>query len=204
MPKQALEVPAGEYALVADRIVLFYEKYPEGCIHTRILQHTAELVIVRAAVYRSPDDERAAATGLASERFGDGEINTVACLENTETSAVGRALANLGFTASRQRPSAEEMAKVSRARARQHHSHAPVQIEDRQQLADAVSDALRMLDCAVRLGARPARADSLRSRLLAGDVPIRAIERLEHVLRVWIARRERRVKGASLHQESAP
>ena len=74
-------------------------------------------------VFRPPSTARPrtaepAATGWAAERVGDGEVNAVACLENTETSAIGRALANLGFLASRLRSSAEEVAKVDRARAR--------------------------------------------------------------------------------------
>src|SRR5689334_24400132 len=107
-----------DYALVADRITLFYERYPDGRIVTELHSRADREITFRALVYRSAADAQPAATGWASEREGDGEINRVACLENTETSAVGRALANLGFTASRFRPSAEEMAKAARARAR--------------------------------------------------------------------------------------
>src|SRR5437868_10652625 len=106
------------YAPVAERISLFYESFPRGRIITEMISRTERDVVFRALVYRQADDSDPAATGWAAEREGDGEINTVACLENTETSAIGRALANLGFTASRERPSAEEMAKVSRARVR--------------------------------------------------------------------------------------
>ena len=70
-------------------------------------------MIFRAAVFRAAEDREPAATGWAAERVGDGEVNAVACLENTETSAIGRALANLGFLASRLRPSAEEVAKAA-------------------------------------------------------------------------------------------
>ena len=106
------------YAPVAERITLFYREFPRGRIITELVSRTERDVVFRALVYRDANDSDAAATGWAAEREGDGEINTVACLENTETSAIGRALANLGFTASRERPSAEEMAKVSRARVR--------------------------------------------------------------------------------------
>src|SRR2546423_1003432 len=106
------------YAPVAERITLFYETFPRGRIITELVSRTDKDVVFRALVYRDASDPEASATGWAAEREGDGEINTVACLENTETSAIGRALANLGFTASRERPSAEEMAKVSRARVR--------------------------------------------------------------------------------------
>src|SRR3954447_13947493 len=107
-----------DYALVSDRITLFYQRYPAGRIVTRLHSRTEREVTFQALVYRGPDDHRPAATGWASERRGDGEINEVACLENTETSAIGRALANLGFTASTRRPSREEMEKAARERVR--------------------------------------------------------------------------------------
>src|SRR5258705_2433121 len=107
-----------DYALVADRITLFYERYPAGRIVTELHSRTEGEITFRALVYRSAADVLPAATGGASEREGDGEINRVACLENTETSAVGRALPNLGFTASSRRPTREEMGKAGRHRSR--------------------------------------------------------------------------------------
>jgi len=117
MPKVSESFNLSEYALVADRIASFYERYPTGRIITRLVSRDRD-VTFKAAVYRSTDDSRPAATGWASEREGDGEVNLYACLENTETSAIGRALANLGFTASKKRPSREEMEKVERSRRR--------------------------------------------------------------------------------------
>lgn len=52
-------------------------------------------------------------TGWANEVPGDGAVNRDSVVENCETSAVGRALANLGYSGSK-RPSAEEMKKVGR------------------------------------------------------------------------------------------
>lgn len=118
MPKTDLLLDTGDYAPVADRIALFYERHPEGRIITELVSRSQHDVTFRALVYRSPTEPEPAATGWASERPGDGDVNAVACVENTETSAIGRALANLGFAASAQRPSAEEMAKVQRARER--------------------------------------------------------------------------------------
>jgi hypothetical protein len=118
IPKSDVNYSGEGYAPVADRVRLFYERYPAGRIVTHLVRRTDEEVVFRAEVFRSPSDREPAATGWAAEREGDGEINTVACLENTETSAVGRALANLGLVASRYRPSREEMEKADRARAR--------------------------------------------------------------------------------------
>lgn len=116
MPKSSLSFNPSEYALVATRITLFYERHPTGRIITELVSRDRD-VLFKALVYRSAEDREPAATGWALEREGDGEINSVACVENTETSAIGRALANLGFTASPKRASREEMEKADRARA---------------------------------------------------------------------------------------
>jgi hypothetical protein len=106
-----------EYSLVAERITEFYERFPSGRIITDLVSRERDIVF-RAEVYRRSEDTAPAATGWASERDGDSEINLIACLENSETSAIGRALANLGFTASKKRASYEEMEKAERVRLR--------------------------------------------------------------------------------------
>lgn len=121
MPKTSLLFNPADYALVASRITLFYERYPTGRIITELVSRERD-VLFKASVYRTSSEAQPAATGWASEREGDGEVNQVACVENTETSAIGRALANLGFTASIKRPSREEMEKADRARTRLHRS----------------------------------------------------------------------------------
>lgn len=116
MPQTDSAVSLGGCAPVADRLTLFYARFPMGRVVTELVSHSETQVVFRALVYRSLDETEPSATGWAAERIGDGDINTVACVENTETSAVGRALANLGLTASSSRPSREEMEKASRAR----------------------------------------------------------------------------------------
>jgi hypothetical protein len=56
------------------------------------------------------------ATGWAEEIRGQGNVNKTSHLENCETGAVGRALANAGMSGSdiNKRPSREEMGKVQR------------------------------------------------------------------------------------------
>ncbi len=123
------------------------------------MSRSAQEVVFRASVFRQASDSDAAATGWASEREGDGDINAVACLENTETSAVGRALANLGFTASRLRPSAEEMARGARVRARLQRPmlavHEPAATPAR---SPYLSDLLTLVAAAERVGLRAGRA----------------------------------------------
>lgn len=198
MPKSDLHLDSGEYAPVADRIRLFYAAHPTGRIVTKLIERGPD-VVFQALVYRSVDEARPAATGWASERVGDGDVNAVACLENTETSAIGRALANLGFTASAKRPSAEEMAKASRERARlavDRQTVPPVRAlrvaEPSVRLPDParealITDVLDLLEQAERAGFGYDRAWRLRERLSSGRTTPAGLERVERGLRRWLA-----------------
>jgi hypothetical protein len=190
VPKQDLVLHAGDYAPVADRITLFYQRYPTGRILTRLISRTRFEITVQAFVFRSVTELRPAASGLASERIGDGDVNTVACLENTETSAIGRALANLGLTASARRPSREEMEKANRERARRVAEATPrAGGADLQRRADRVHDALDLLDQAERAGLTRKRAQQLRAALTEPTIGELTVERVERMLRAWTAAR---------------
>lgn len=160
MPKIDLAF-SEDYAPVADRVRMFYDRYPDGRIVTRLIERTDQGVVFKAAVFRYSSDAGPAATGWAAEREGDGEINTVACLENAETSAVGRALANLGLLASAKRPSREEMEKADRARARlrrspeSRRSSAPALNPDIQRRADHALEVIALVEQAESLGLSP-------------------------------------------------
>lgn len=205
MGKSDLTFNPDEYALVADRIALFYEHYPAGRIIPRLHSLAGGAVIFEALVYRDQADTRPAATGWAREFEGDGEINQVACLENTETSAIGRALANLGFAASKKRPSYEEMAKADRARrrlaapgltpsvghasspttGRSSPSHTALQAK-----ANMATDVVRLVRAAERLGLGGERSASLVARVAEGRVSNMSLDRLERALRAWLVTRE--------------
>src|ERR671917_486936 len=105
-----------EYVTVHERVERFYAKYPQGRINTAILEHNAEtgFVLMRAEVYREPDDVQPAATGHAYELRSSGHVQQGSYVEVCETSSVGRALALLGFEVKRGIASREEMQKVSR------------------------------------------------------------------------------------------
>jgi hypothetical protein len=189
-----------DYAPVADRITLFYQRFPTGRILTRLISRTRYEITVQAFVFRSVTELRPTASGLASERIGDGDVNTVACLENTETSAIGRALANLGLTASARRPSREEMEKANRERARGVAEPPPrpanlttrpphAGAADMQRRADRVHDALDLLDQAERAGLTRKRAQQLRAALTEPTIGELTVERVERMLRAWTAAR---------------
>src|ERR671917_1963813 len=105
-----------DYVPVAERLERFYERYPDGRITTAIVQHDLEtgFVLMRAEVYRTPDDAQPAATGHAFEVRGESYVNKTSYVENAETSSVGRALAMLGFEVKRGIASREELQKTAR------------------------------------------------------------------------------------------
>ena len=105
-----------KYIPVHARIAEFYDKYPDGRIVTEIirLNEDSGFVCIKAGAYRNRDDAEPSSTGHAFEVRGQGYVNTTSFIENGETSAVGRALANLGFKIDNGIASREEMQKVER------------------------------------------------------------------------------------------
>jgi hypothetical protein len=101
------------YETVDSRIKKFYELHPAGRIITELIAYSDQAFIVKAIIYRDDKENNPAATGLAEEKVGASPVNRTSALENCETSAIGRALANLNF-ASKARASVEEMEKVKR------------------------------------------------------------------------------------------
>jgi hypothetical protein len=109
-----------DYETVASRITKLYEAYPDARIQTDNLTTAYDRErgtwVVRAVIYLSADEqerELPKSNGLAFEIDGTGMANKTSALENCETSAIGRALANMGLSGD-QRASREEMAKVQR------------------------------------------------------------------------------------------
>jgi len=208
MPKSSLFFNPAEYALVASRITLFYERYPTGRIVTELISRDRD-VVFKASVYRSSTDNEAAATGWASEREGDGEVNEVACVENTETSAIGRALANLGFTASLKRPSREEMEKAERMRSRFY--RAPEKPQPLERVSERAEASYAMKTRPVRDASSPTRdrvGDVMALVLEAGNrgMPAEFLQGLEQRIKDRNATAdelvaiERRVRHWLLHQ----
>lgn len=188
-----------DYVDVAERIGAFYERYPEGSIQTEMVRLEGDLVVFKATVYRDREDPHPT-TGWAYEREGVGYVNRTSFIENCETSAIGRALANLGFTASRKRPSREEMEKAERGRIR--FASRPPAVHERsafdsekQRRADAISRILRLLWRAELLGMRPRRAGSFREAVSYRPVSEANLERIEARLRGWVEREGRKVLG---------
>jgi len=109
-----------DYETVEERLKRFYTDHPDGRILTEnetLPEYRAEKIwVIKAIVFLSGEDvERGCpkATGYAFEIDGTGMANQSSALENCETSAIGRALANAGYSGNK-RTSREEMEKVAR------------------------------------------------------------------------------------------
>ena len=101
-----------DYETVESRLEKWWKDYPDGRVGTKIEQATDTRYIVSAELYKTEADAKPCATGLASESISDRGVNSTSALENCETSAIGRALANAGYAAKGKRASREEMTKV--------------------------------------------------------------------------------------------
>lgn len=106
-----------DYETVEQRLARAYKDHPEMRVITTNLttpQDRAVLTWVVKAEIWFGEDPYLKATGHAFEIDGQGMANKTSALENAETSAIGRALANAGYSGNK-RTTREEMEKVARA-----------------------------------------------------------------------------------------
>lgn len=103
-----------DYASVQERLPLFWADCPRGRINTEIVTDDGTRIVVKAELYADIADSVATTTGFAEEVRGSSMVNKTSALENCETSAIGRALANYQYQGSNKRASLEEIVKVYR------------------------------------------------------------------------------------------
>jgi hypothetical protein len=101
-----------DYEPVEVRLEKFIKDYPSFRISTELEVVEASRYIVKAYLFKNAEDGVAWATGYAEETVTSRGVNQTSALENCETSAIGRALANAGYAPKGKRPSREEMSKV--------------------------------------------------------------------------------------------
>jgi len=102
-----------DYEPVASRLDRFLKAHPDARVITDLVHYLSDVAVFKAELCI---DDEIIATGWAEEIRGQGNVNKTSHLENCETGAVGRALANAGLSGSdfTKRPSREEMGKVVR------------------------------------------------------------------------------------------
>jgi len=94
-PSGIVNIRGRDYETVAYRVQKFRESHPDWTLVSEVLVRDADCVVVRATI--SDDTQRVRANGHAEEYRKASQINRTSALENCETSAIGRALACLGF-----------------------------------------------------------------------------------------------------------
>ena len=108
-----------DYIEVNQRILAFWELYPNGRITTELLADDGKRCTFKAAVY---DGDNLLATGHSFEFQGAGMVNKTSYVENCETSAVGRALGMLGIGVTESIASADEVQAAIEHQQRQEES----------------------------------------------------------------------------------
>jgi hypothetical protein len=101
-----------DYEPVEVRLEKFINDHKNFRISTELEVVEATRYIVKAYLFKDASDSVAWATGYAEETVSSRGVNQTSALENCETSAIGRALANAGYAPKGKRPSREEMTKV--------------------------------------------------------------------------------------------
>ena len=101
-----------EYVDIADRVQMLHSQFP-GCSIVTSIEQYHELkdykyvVIMKCSIFDK--EGRLLSTGHAREVEGSSDINKTSFLENAETSALGRAIGNLGIGSKKAIASKEEI-----------------------------------------------------------------------------------------------
>jgi hypothetical protein len=114
-----------DYEPVAVRHSRWLAQHPNGRTITHMVSTPgADICVIRAELWL---EDVCIATGYAEEVRGAGNVNRTSHVENCETSAVGRALANAGMAGTdvNKRPSREEMMKVQNTAPKMRITQAP-------------------------------------------------------------------------------
>jgi hypothetical protein len=139
-----------DYETVEVRLEKFIKDYPDFRISTELEVIEKDRYIVKAYLYKTYDSSIAWVTGLAEEKVSDRGVNATSALENCETSAIGRALANAGYASKGKRPSREEMSKVVASKPSKP-SVAEVKADDQDYWTTPVNEYMKVVDAPVTL-----------------------------------------------------
>ena len=111
-----IQIHGKDYVMVKDRIIFFNDNCPNGSIITES-KATDNSFIFKSKITPDVENPSRYFTGHAEEIIGSSQINKTSALENCETSAWGRALANLGIGLDTSVASYEEVANAVKQQA---------------------------------------------------------------------------------------
>jgi hypothetical protein len=107
---KSVDIKGKEYVMVNERLKYFRENYKTHCLTSEIVSMEGGVVTIKASIL--DDKDRVVATGHAQEKENNGFINKFSYIENCETSAWGRCLANFGIGIDSSVASADEVANA--------------------------------------------------------------------------------------------
>ena len=95
------------YVEVNERLIYFRNNFPNFSLTSEVLEKTDKSILILATI--TNEEGRVIATGMAEEEKGSTFINKTSYVENCETSAWGRAIANFGIGLETSVASADEV-----------------------------------------------------------------------------------------------
>jgi hypothetical protein len=104
---KTVNIKGKEYVEVNERLKFFRATYPKHSLTSEVIEKTDKTILILASIIN--EDGRVIANGMAEEEKGSTFINKTSYVENCETSAWGRALANFGIGLDTSVASAEEV-----------------------------------------------------------------------------------------------
>tara|TARA_R100000700_G_C3108383_1_gene102444 strand:- start:180 stop:743 length:564 start_codon:yes stop_codon:yes gene_type:complete len=104
---KTVNIKGKPYVEVNERLIYFRKHYQNYALETEVIEKTETTILIKAII--SDENSRVIATGLAEEIKGSTFINKTSYVENCETSAWGRALANFGIGLDTSVASADEV-----------------------------------------------------------------------------------------------
>ena len=168
-----------DYEPVEVRLEKFIKDYPAFRIATELEVVEKDRYIVKAYLFKDASDGVAWATGYAEETVTQRGVNQTSALENCETSAIGRALANAGYAPKGKRPSREEMTKVV-AKKEPKPPVQEVKADDQDYWTTPVGQYNKVVDAPVTLEKAMENVAAIIGTPEAGEVPT-----CQHGTRLW-------------------
>ena len=104
---KTINIHGKQYVEVNERIKYFRDNFKDWSLTSEVIDLSDDRCVIKATITNEKD--KVIATGIAYEMHGSSFINKTSFIENCETSAWGRALANLGIGLETSIASADEV-----------------------------------------------------------------------------------------------